>query len=174
MLSLLSLLLGCGSDTTVVIMNNGERTWESMTVLVNGNPACKTDLAPSETVTITEAGCEVSQIGEVDPLDDQGGEGEEKADEPRTLVLTAKVTGGIGPARRIGITNKTGYTWHNCSVTLNGKYTYRTITDLEPGEYEGVMGQKFKDSDGDMMTKTHQISSVYVACNEGTGSASPR
>ena len=109
---------------------------------------------------------------------DEGFEGTLGEDEPeeikdRTLALTAKVSGGIGPARRIGITNKTGFRWHNCSVTLNGKYTYRTIPDLDPGEYEGIMGQKFKTSSGDMMTKNHQIKTVFVSCNEGSGSASP-
>lgn len=158
-------------------MNNGELVWEGMTVLVDGEPACNADLAPGEAVSVTAAGCELSEVDDALPAlgDDADGEGDDEPEEikDRTLALTAKVSGGIGPARRIGITNKTGFRWHNCSVTLNGKYTYRTIPDLDPGEYEGIMGQKFKTSSGDMMTKNHQIKTVFVSCNEGSGSASP-
>jgi hypothetical protein len=188
MLMLLA-MLGCGQDTTVVVMNNGDLIWEGMTVLVDGSPACKADLAPGQTVTATAAGCELSEVGdaemapdepeeeEVDDAGEEGGSTPEKADEPKKdqkLAMTATVSGGVGPARRIGVTNKTGFRWHNCSVTLNGKYTYRTIPDLDAGEYEGIMGQKFKSSGGDVMTKNHQIKTVSVACNEGTGSASPQ
>lgn len=179
MLALLS-LLACSGDTTVVVMNNGDLAWDGMTVLVNGEPACKADLSPGEAVTVTAKGCELSEVDEAAPAPEASEDGDPALeDEPeeikdRTLALTAKVSGGVGPARRIGVTNKTGYRWHNCSVTLNGEYTYRTIPDLDPGEYEGIMGQKFKTSSGDMMTKNHQIKTVYVSCNEGSGSASPQ
>ena len=190
MLSLLW-MLGCGGDdTTVVVMNNGDLVWEGMTVLVDGNPACKADLEPGQTVTVTGSGCELSEVGEAEyaPEEEADGEGEapDNTEEPKAsgakeepirdqaLAMTSKVSGGVGPARRIGVTNKTKFRWHNCTVTLNGKYTYRSIPDLDPGEYEGIMGQKFKNSSGDIMTKNHQIKTVSVKCDEGTGSASPQ
>lgn len=191
MLMLLA-MLGCGEDTTVVVMNNGDLVWEGMTVLVDGSPACKADLAPGQTVTATAAGCELSEVGDAEMAPDEpeadddeaevdeaeeGGSTPKQADEPKKdqkLAMSAKVSGGVGPARRIGVTNNTGFRWHNCAVTLNGKYVYRSIADLDPGEYEGIMGQKFKTGAGDMMTKNHQIKTVSVSCNEGTGSASPQ
>ena len=179
MLGLLWMLACGGTDATVVVMNNGDRTWEGMTVLVDGNPACKAELEPGQTVTVSSSGCELSELGEATPSEPEATEEgqEEQTAEPirdQTLAMSAKVSGGVGPARRIGVTNNTGFRWHNCAVTLNGKYSYRSIPDLDPGEYEGIMGQKFKTSSGDMMTKNHQIKTVSVQCDEGTGSASPQ
>ncbi|MCB9760915.1 MAG: hypothetical protein H6739_13840 [Alphaproteobacteria bacterium] len=168
---------------TVVIMNNSDQPWTGMTVLVAGKPSCRvTELSPGATLTVEGDTCETvvpeeAEVAEAAPADAPaapqaaGVTEAPPAGEKVPLKGTFKVTGGFGPARRIGVTNTNSFNWTKCTVTLNGTWSYY-MPNLAPNTYEGIMGQKFKDAQGDFMTKNHQITKVTVSCAEGSGSMS--
>ncbi len=170
----------------VVVMNTSAQPWTGMTVMVDGVPACQVaDLAPGGSVTVSQGRCETfvppeAAVAEaapeqaVAPAPAAGAAPVERSSAPAAATLhgTAKVTGGFGPARRVGVTNQDSFDWNKCTVTLNGEWGYH-MPHLSAGEYEGIMGGRFKNSTGDMMTKNHQITAVRISCNEGSGTFQP-
>ncbi len=191
-------IIACGEDAAdaqapaepvsqkVVVMNTSGEAWTGMTVLVDGSPACTVaDVAPGGSVTIHEGQCETMAPASAAPAaapaaaQPAAAPAAPAAAAPATaatggaLRATTTVSAGIGPARRIGIVNNNSFSWSGCTVTLNGKWSYH-MPSLAAGQHEGIMGQRFKDSSGDMMTKNHQIHSVAVSCTQGSGNFTPQ
>ncbi len=171
----------------VVVMNTSGEAWAGMTVLVDGVPACSVaELAAGGTVTVHEGKCETKvpeeaqpaaapvepAPAEAAPVQAAAPAASAAASTGGSLKGTATVSAGIGPARRIGIVNNNGFDWSNCSVTLNGEWSYR-MPKLAAGDHEGIMGQRFKGASGDIMTKNHQIHAVAVRCDQGSGTFTP-
>jgi hypothetical protein len=196
-------IIACGEDAAdaqapaepvsqkVVVMNTSGEAWTGMTVLVDGAPACNVaELAPGGSVTIHDGACETmapaAEAPEAPPAPAPApapAAAPAPAPNPApaaapaatggALQATTTVSAGIGPARRIGIVNNNSFDWSKCSVTLNGEWSYH-MPSLSAGEHEGIMGQRFKDPSGDIMTKNHQIHSVAVKCAEGSGTFTPQ
>lgn len=197
-------IIACGEDAAdaqapgepvaqkVVVMNTSGEAWAGMTVLVDGAPACTVaELAAGGTVTIHEGACqttapapEAPEAAPVEaaaaPVPTAAPAAAAPAATPATAAVsgqtlqgTATVSAGIGPARRIGVINNNSFAWSQCTVTLNGEWSYH-MASLAAGQHEGIMGQRFKDSQGDFMTKNHQIHSVGVKCAQGSGSFTPQ
>jgi hypothetical protein len=195
-------IIACGEDAAdaqapaepvaqkVVVMNTSGEAWSGMTVLVDGAPACTVaELAAGGSVTVHEGECETNspaaEAPEAAPAAaaapaEAGTSGEAAPAEaaPATVTgqalrATTTVSAGIGPARRIGIVNNNSFAWSKCTVSLNGEWSYY-MPSLSAGEHEGIMGQRFKDKQGDFMTKNHQIHSVAVSCAQGSGSFTPQ
>ncbi len=171
----------------VVVMNTSGEAWVGMTVLVDGTPACTVaELAAGGSVTIHDGKCEtMAPAVEAAPAQAapvQAAPAAQPVVKPtaaapavggQALRGSATVSAGIGPARRIGVINETSFGWSQCTVTLNGEWSYH-MASLAAGQHEGIMGQRFKDASGDIMTKNHQIHSVAVKCAEGSGTFTPR
>jgi hypothetical protein len=194
-------IIACGEDAAdaqapaepvsqkVVVMNTSGEAWTGMTVLVDGSPACTVaELAAGGSVTIHDGACETmapaveAPEAAPEPAAPAAAAAPAPAAAPATttktspggaLRATTTVSAGIGPARRIGIVNNNSFDWSKCSVTLNGEWSYH-MPSLSAGEHEGIMGQRFKDPSGDIMTKNHQIHSVAVKCAEGSGTFTPQ
>ena len=171
----------------VVVMNTSAETWTGMTVLVDGSPACTVaELVAGGTVTVHDGACETTapaaEAPEAPPAPTAAKPAQAPATSPavapaasggKALLATTTVSAGIGPARRIGIVNNNDFAWSKCSVTLNDEWSYH-MPSLSAGEHEGIMGQRFKDPQGDFMTKNHQIHSVGVKCTQGSGTFQPQ
>jgi hypothetical protein len=194
-------IMACGEDAAdaqapaepvaqkVVVMNTSGEAWTGMTVLVDGAPACTVaELAAGGTVTIHDGKCETmapaAEAPEAAPAPVAAPAEAQATAAPaaapataavagQTLRATTSVSAGIGPARRIGIVNNNSFAWSGCTVSLNGEWTY-FMPSLAAGEHEGIMGQRFKDKQGDFMTKNHQIHTVAVSCAQGSGSFTPQ
>ncbi len=192
-------IIACGEDAAdaqapaepvsqkVVVTNTSGEAWTGMTVLVDGSPACTVaELAAGGSVTVFEGNCEtMAPAVAAEPAPEPAAA---PAAAPATttktsaapaatggsaLQATTTVSAGIGPARRIGIVNNNGFDWSKCTVTLNGEWSYY-MPSLAAGQHEGIMGQRFKDPQGDFMTKNHQIHSVAVKCAQGSGTFTPQ
>ena len=192
-------IIACGEDAAdaqapaepvsqkVVVMNTSAAAWAGMTVLVDGAPACTVaELAAGGTVTIHEGKCEtMAPAAEAQeaaaapaaapaaPAEAAPSAAPAAATTGQAPQATTTVSAGIGPARRIGIVNNNSFSWSKCTVTLNGEWSY-SMPSLAAGEHEGIMGQRFKDKQGDFMTKNHQIHSVAVSCAQGSGNFTPQ
>ena len=163
----------------VVISNTSDAPWTGLSVSQGGAPLCTLDLDPGATVLVVNGTCQMVAApvapAVISPVAEPAG-GVAAPAAPaaaKTLKGHTTVSGGFGPARRIGVFNDSGYDWTNCKVTLNGEWTYSSIARLESGGHEGIMGQRFQNSSGDIMVKNHQIRSVRVSCSQGTGTFNP-
>jgi hypothetical protein len=174
----------------VVVMNTSAEAWHGMTILVDGVPTCQVaDLAPGGTVTVHDGACDTLNpepvaaaepapaaqpaSAKAAPAPVASAEVKTSAASGGTLHATTTVSGGVGPARRIGILNEDTFSWSRCTVTLNDQWTY-SMPRLAAGEHEGIMGVRFKSATGDTMTQNHQIHAVAVACAEGSGTFRPQ
>lgn len=181
-----------------VITNTSNTPWKGLTVTQDGVTVCTVELAPGSTLVVGDQLCQVSAAtgapvaaapaGEVDLLADEvdllAEDEEPEVEAPRApvrpsaivdggLVGRSTVSGGFGPARRIGIFNDTNTAWTGCTVVLNDEWSYVGPARLEPGAHEGIMGQRFVNATGDFMVKNHTIHRVRVTCNEGSGTFVP-
>ena len=86
--------------------------------------------------------------------------------------MSAAISGGIGPARRLTIFNYGTTQWSNCVVTANDLYMY-TVGTITAGGHEGIMMIKFKDKAGNVFTSTAQVTRAKIHCDQGTASAVP-
>lgn len=83
------------------------------------------------------------------------------------MSLSAAISGGIGPARRLTVFNNSSFGWTGCVVTANDLYSYR-VSAIEAGGHNGIMMIKFKDQAGNLFTSTAQVTRVKVKCDQGT------
>ena len=187
----------------VVITNTSGAPWKGVSVNQGGASLCTVELAPGSTLVVVNQICQVSStnnlgvtkrpIGgagraapaaEVDLLGDEddllAGEvlpgvapAAPRQESSQLLVGHTTISAGFGPARRVGIFNDSDTAWSGCSVVLNGEWSYTGPTWLDPGEHEGIMGQRFVNGTGDFMVQNHVIHTVRVSCNEGTGTFVP-
>lgn len=88
------------------------------------------------------------------------------------LRISARVSGGFGPARRLNVTNDGSSAWTGCSLTLADHYHYQMKT-LNAGKTEGIMLVRFKDSAGNVYTSNGQIKDLRVSCDQGKATVSP-
>lgn len=88
------------------------------------------------------------------------------------MALSANISGGIGPARRLTVFNNGSSQWTSCKVTANELYTFNVGT-LEPGAHNGIMMIKFKDKAGNLFTSTAQVTKAKIACDQGSASVTP-
>ncbi|MFH1467402.1 MAG: hypothetical protein ABIO70_23665 [Pseudomonadota bacterium] len=179
----------------VVVMNTSGEVWHGMTILVDGVPTCQVaELASGGTVTVHDGACDTlnpepaaAPEPEPEPAADVAQKPVSRASSDPAPAPTVKtsaatggalhatttVSGGVGPARRIGIVNNDSFGWSRCTVTLNGVWSY-SMPRLAAGEHEGIMGVRFKNATGDTMTQNHQITAVAVSCAEGSGTFRPQ
>lgn len=169
----------------VVITNTSAAVWTGLSVSQGGAPLCALDLDAGATVLVVNGTCQVvaapaapdaaPPAAETPAVAPASGSvaAPAAAVTPKVLKGRATVSGGFGPARRIGVFNDSGYSWTSCKVVLNGEWSYVGPTRLESGGHEGIMGQRFTNASGDIMVKNHQIRSVRVSCAEGTGTFTP-
>ena len=191
------------ADEPVSITNTSSAPWKGLSVSQGGVPVCTIELAPGSTLVVADRTCKVggatmaaasgpnvraqpaAPAAEVDLLGDEddllGGEEvvpvvaspAPKRASSKELQGHTTISAGFGPARRVGIFNDSDNAWSGCSVVLNGEWSYTGPTWLDPGEHEGIMGQRFVNRTGDFMVQNHVIHTVQVSCNEGVGTFTP-
>ena len=83
------------------------------------------------------------------------------------MQLSASMSGGFGPARRLTVFNNGNGLWTGCVVTANDLYTYR-VGSVEAGGHNGILMLKFKDAGGNLFTSNAQVNRVKLACDQGT------
>ncbi len=84
-----------------------------------------------------------------------------------SMPLSASMSGGLGPARRLTVFNNSDFAWTGCVVTANDIYTYKVAT-IDAGEHNGIMMIKFKDHSGTLFTSTAPVTRVKLTCDQGT------
>ncbi len=88
------------------------------------------------------------------------------------LALSATISGGIGPARRLTVYNNSAVAWSGCTVTANDLYSF-TVGPIAAQQHNGIMMIKFKDKAANIFTSTAQVMKVGVRCDQGSATVVP-